>query len=404
MTIVDARTPTTGLVAAIATVLLATAPAKAAGTDPGGTRAGTSVFNQAQVQYEVNGVGQAPVLSDNDADAGNGVNATEFVVDRKLDVLVAERSAAYNSATTATVAPGQGGVVLAWTVTNEGNQVQDFVLTASPSGFDPFGGSDNFDATAVGVFADADGDGLYDPLVDTESYVDELDMLETVTVFFVADVPLSQVDGDIAAYVLEAQVAEGGGSGAQGAAITTDDRAGADTRLGVEDVFADGANANNAGDGERDGIHSAGDALRVSAAVLSVLKSSAVISDPFTCPGGVCPPGESPKSIPGAIVEYVVTLTNAAGGVQATNVVIADDLSSEMSTPSPTLAFVSDQYGSGGDIQLVFTPAAGVPVISELTEEADGDDAQFVADTLTVNNLTLDAGDSAEVRFRVEIQ
>lgn len=384
--------------------LVVVQPALAAGTDPGGTRAGTSVFNQAQVQYQVNGVNQTPVLSDNDGDPNNGLAPTEFVVDRKLDVLVSESSLAYNSATTITVVPGQNGAVLAWTVTNEGNQVQDFLLTVSSTGFDPFGGVDNFDAGASGVFVDADGDGLYDPLVDTGTFIDELDITESVTVFFVADIPAARVDGDIAAYVLEAQVAEGGGAGAAGAAITTDDRGVADTTLGVEDVFADGENVNYAGDGLRDGIHSAEDAFRVAAAILTVVKSSTVISDPFTCPGGVCPPGESPKAIPGAIVEYQVSISNAAGGASATNIVIADDLSAEMGGANPTLAFVSDQYGAAGDMRMVFTPAAGAPVTTDMTEQADADNGQFVANTVTVTNLTLAAGDQAQVLFRVEIQ
>ncbi|MBT8136381.1 MAG: hypothetical protein KJO54_05115 [Gammaproteobacteria bacterium] len=384
--------------------LAAVQPALAAGTDPGGTRAGTSVFNQAQVQYRVGGVDQTPVLSDNDADPNNGIGATEFVVDRKLDVLVAERSTAYNSATTLSVSPGQTGAVLAWTVTNEGNQTQDFLLSASATGFDPFGGTDNFDATGLTVFVDADGNNLYDPAVDTATHVDELDINSSVTVFLVANIPLAQVDGDIAAYVLEAQVAEGGGAGVAGGAIATDDRGIADTTLGVEDVFADGENANYAGDADRDGKHSSEDAYRIAAAVLSVLKSSAVISDPFTCPGGVCPVGSFPKAIPGAIVEYVVTITNAAGGAVATNVVIADDLSSEMGGPTPSLAFVADQYGAAGDIRLVYTPGAGAPVTSDLSEEADADTGQFIANVMTVNGVTLNAGDRADVSFRVEIQ
>ncbi len=383
--------------------LVASLPAVAAGTDPGGTRAGTSVFNQAQIQYQVNGVAQTPVLSDNDGNSANGISPTEFVVDRKLDVLVAETSLNYNSATTATVVPGQSGAVLAWTVTNEGNQVQDFLLTASATGFDPFGGADNFDAAGVSVFVDVDGDGLYDPLVDTATFVDELDINQSVTVFLVADIPLAQADGDIAAYVLEAQVAEGGAAGA-GAAITTDDRASADTTLGVEDVFADGENVNHAGDSDRDGIHSSEDAFQVAAAVLSVLKSSQVISDPFTCPGGVCPAGANPKAIPGAIVEYIVTISNAVGGSTASSVVISDDLSSEMGGANPSLAFVADQYGAAGDIRLVYTPSAGAPVTTDLTEEADADNGQFIASVITVNNVTLNPGDQADVSFRVEIQ
>ncbi|MDH3587834.1 MAG: hypothetical protein OEQ74_00380, partial [Gammaproteobacteria bacterium] len=315
--------------------LIAIQPSLAAGTDPGGTRAGTSVPNQAQVQYQVGGVDQAPVLSDNDADPNNGLNPTTFVVDRKLDILVAERSTAYNSATTISVSPGQSGAVLAWTVTNEGNQTQDFLLTASATGFDPFGGVDNFDAAGLAVFVDVNGNNLYDPAIDTATHVDELDINQSVTVFLVANIPLAQVDGDIAAYVLEAQVAEGGGVGAPGAAIATDDRGIADTTLGVEDVFADGENANYAGDGDRDGIHSSEDAYRIAAPVLSVVKSSSVISDPFTCPGGVCPGGSFPKAIPGAIVEYVVTITNAVGGATATSVAVSDDLSSEMGGANP---------------------------------------------------------------------
>lgn len=394
------------LVSAASGILALTAlqPGYAAGTDPGGTRAGTSVFNQAQVQYQVGGVPQTPVLSDDDADPLNGVNPTEFVVDRKLDILVAERSTGYNSASTPNVAPGQNDVVLAWTVTNEGNQTQDFLLTASPTGFDPFGGTDNFDATGLQVFVDVNGNNTYDPAIDTATHIDELDINDSVTVFLVADIPLAQVDGDIAAYVLEAQVAEGGGAGVPGAAIATDDRAIADTRLGVEDVFADGENVNYAGDGDRDGIHSSEDAFRVAAAILSVLKSSSVISDPFTCPGGVCPVGSFPKAIPGAIVEYVVTITNAAGGAVATNVAISDDLSSEMGGPAPSLAFVSDEYGAAGDIRLIYTPSAGAPVTTDLTEEVDADTGSFVANVVSVTGVTLNPGDQADVLFRVEIQ
>ncbi|MDH3645312.1 MAG: hypothetical protein OER80_00930 [Gammaproteobacteria bacterium] len=379
-------------------------PSMAAGTDPGGTRAGTSVLNQAQVQYQVNSVAQTPVLSDNDSDATNGINPTEFVVDRKLDLLVAERSLDYNSASTAVVVPGQTGAVLAWTVTNEGNETQDFLVSAFATGFDPFGGTDNFDATAPAIFVDVNGNDLYDPLVDVATHVDELDINQSVTVFLVANIPAARADGDIAAYVLQAQVAEGGAAGAAGAAIATDDRAIADTTLGVEDVFADGENTNYAGDGVLDGIHSSEDAFEVKSAVLSVLKSSSIISDPFTCPGGVCPVGAIPKAIPGAVVEYVVTLTNAAGGSAATNIVISDDLSSEMGGATPSLAFVSDQYGAAGDIRLVYTPAVGVPVTADLTEEIDGDDGQFIANVLNVINVTLNAGDRADVSFRVEIQ
>lgn len=399
------------LAVVISTTLLTAGPAAAAGTDPGGTAAGTSVLNQAQVTFDVGSVAQTPVLSDDDGNPLNGNNPTAFVVDRKLDVLVAEDGGAYNSASTPTVVPGQSqgagnGAVLSYTVTNEGNAVLDFLLTAAVTGFDPFGGTDNFDVTNLAVFVDVDDNGSFDPVVDNVSFIDELAINDTRRVFVVGDIGAGRADGDIAAYVLTAQVAEGGGVGAAGAAIVADDSAIADTVLGVEDVFADEGNANNGADAALDGVHSAEDAYLVSAATLTVAKSSSVISDPFTCPGGVCPPGAQPKAIPGAIIEYVITVTNGAGAATATNLVVSDDLTGEIVGGGGTesIDFVSDQYGGTGDVQLVVTPAVGAPVTTNLSEQIDGDDGQFAANTVTVNNVTLAASEAADVRFRVEIQ
>ncbi len=373
------------------------------------TAAGDTVSNQASVSYEVGGVAQTPILSDDDGNPANGVNATSFLVDRKLDSTVTELSGAYNSATTPSVVPGQAqsgplGAVLAFTVTNTGNEVQDFSLTATSSTFDPFGGSDNFDATNVNIFVDANGDGVYQPGTDTATFVDELDFVgnaggqpSSVTVFVVADIPLAQAAGDIASYALTAQVAEGGSPGAQGADIVTDDRTSADS-AGVDDVFADGENTNNGADGVLDGRSSAEDAYLVSAPVLSVAKSSAVISDPFN---GTT----NPKAIPGAVIEYTITVSNAPGASTATNINVSDDLSGEIVGGGGTesIEFLSDAYGGTGDIEQTVT-VGGVPTVTNLTQEADADAGTFAANIVAVTGITLAAGDSAAVRFRVEIQ
>ncbi len=373
------------------------------------TAAGDTVSNQASVSYQVGGVVQTPILSDDDGNAGNGINATDFLVDRKLDSTVTELSGGYNSASTPTVVPGQNqgannGAVLAYTVTNTGNQVQDFSLAAAATTFDPFAGTDNFDATNVNVFVDANGDGVYQPGTDTATFIDELDYQgnaganpSSVVVFIVSDIPLAQAAGDIAAYSLTAQVAEGGSGAAQGADITTDDAASADS-AGVDDVFADGENTNNASDAVRDGKSSAEDAYQVSSPVLSVAKSSQVISDPFN---GTT----NPKAIPGAIIEYTVTVTNAVGGATATNVNMSDDLSGEIVGGGGTqsLAFLSNVYGAAGDIELIIT-SGGVPTTTQLTEEADADSGSFAANIVSVTSITLAGGDSAEVSFQVEIQ
>ena len=53
-----------------------------------------------------------------------------------------------------------------------------------------------------------------------------------------------------------------------------------------------------------DGAHSAGDDYTVAAANISVFKSSVVISDPVN---GTT----NPKAIPGAIIEYCISVANA---------------------------------------------------------------------------------------------
>ena len=123
------------------------------------------------------------------------------------------------------------------------------------------------------------------------------------------------------------------------------------------------------------------------AAVLTIVKSSVVLDDGF---GGNF-------AIPGATVEYSVTVENT-GTSQATAVSISDDLSTEIT--NGTLAFLSNQYGAAGDIELVIN--AGVPV--NLTEEVDVDDGEFQANVVTVDNITLNPGDIAVVSFQVTIQ
>src|SRR5262245_66438495 len=79
-----------------------------------GTPSGTTISNQATVDYSVGGVSQAQITS----------AAASFVVDTKIDFNVAEVS--LNATQTH---PGQTNVVAAFTVTNTGNATQGFVLT-----------------------------------------------------------------------------------------------------------------------------------------------------------------------------------------------------------------------------------------------------------------------------------
>lgn len=356
-----------------------------------GTLSGVSVDNRATVQYAVGATTQPVIESapagNSTTGVGNGLD-TSFLVDNRVDLTVAELSGSYT-----VVASGGTSEVLVYTVANTGNTVQDFSLAATDlaGGLDPFGGTDNFNATPVGIFVDANNDSLYDP-GDTATYIDELAADGTVEVFVVRNIGV-QANNDISAVILTAQVAQGGAAAAQGANILTDDATSADLAGTVQIVFGDGAS--DGGDVIRNGRYADTDAYRVGAAQITVAKASAVISDPINL-------GVNPKAIPGAVVEYTVTITNAAlASAAATNVQVTDSLVAEIA--AGTVAFDANGYAAGAGMQVTAPNIAG-GVATALTNAALDDQGTFAANVVTVGGISLNAGQSATVRFRVVIQ
>ncbi len=343
----------------------------------------TSVSNTATVDYEVSGVSQ-PQESD----------STNFVVDKKVDVLVENLDGAAVS-----VAPGQTTVVLKFRVTNEGNDVQDMLLTATAlaGGAAKYGGTDNFDVTTFKIYLDDvsdnetwDGTGT-ETDVTSDPYIDELATTDTKVVFLVGNVPSGQADASIASYFLEAQVAQGGGAAAKGTAETETGDGTADTAGSVDIVFADSTGDNS--DAARDGTHTLQGEWKVAGATLTVTKSSVVISDGVSA--------SNFKRIPGAVVEYRIDIANS-GGTAATNVVVADDLSGELAN----ITFAVGQYNTGADEIEVTSDLTGTPSITTYTQESDGDTGDYnvtTANTVTVTSLSVAAGTTTRVAFRVTI-
>lgn len=276
----------------LAAAAIAATPASAAGT-----ASGTTVTNTVSLDYKVGGVDQ------------NQVTASDsFTVDRKVNLTVAE----VGSSTTS-VSPGELAAVTAFTVTNTSNATLDLALSATQAAA-AHGGTDNFDVSNVKVYVDTNTNGAFDSGTDTlVTYLDQIAADASRTVFVVADVPLGRSTGDVAGVRLTASAAEATAAGSQGAAVT--ETSGANT-AGVDTVFADTVAGGNVA---RDGAHFAGDDYTILAAALTATKSSRVISDPFN---GTT----DPKMIPGAVVEYCVAVSNAAGSATATNVNVSDTL------------------------------------------------------------------------------
>jgi uncharacterized repeat protein (TIGR01451 family) len=279
----------------LAAVALAASPASAAGT-----ASGTTVTNNVSLDYQVGGVAQTQVTA-----------SDSFTVDRKVNLTVAEVGS-----TTTSVSPGQLAAVTAFTVTNSSNATLDLALAATQlsGGSAAHGGTDNFDASNVRVYVDTNTNGAYDSGTDTlVSYLDQVAADASKTVFVVVDIPLSRNTGDVAGVRLTAVAAEATAAGSLGAVVTQ--TSGANT-AGVDTVFAD---TNVDGNVARDGAHFDEDDYTILAAALTASKTSRVISDPFNG-------STDPKMIPGAVVEYCVSVANAAGSATATNVSISDTL------------------------------------------------------------------------------
>ncbi len=267
------------------------------------TQAGTTITNTAQVTYTVNGSAQTT----------NSTTAT-FVVDRKVNFTVIT-----DQTTNTKVNAGQVGAVTSFKLTNTTNGAQDFLLDSAqavPVGFFP--NTPDFTLNNIKIFVDANGNGVYDPGTDVATYVDELAPDASVEIFIVGDVP-STGSSNLAQVALHATVANGGGVGTKGTALVQTDLNLANADNTVDIVFADGdSDGDYAGDIARNGQGIAYAAFEAGArnVALTVTKTARVISDNVNL--------INPKALPGAVVEYCLTVNNATAGVPASNVVLTD--------------------------------------------------------------------------------
>ena len=358
------------------TAIAASVGSAHAQTSGSGTAAGTVVTNTAQASYTVNGAAQTA-----------SSNTATFVVDRKVNLTVA---AVQTSNTQVNL--GQAGAVLTFKVTNTTNGTQDFNLAADQTvttGVLP--GTANFGATNVRVFVDSNGNGVYDPGVDTATYIDELPEDSSATVFVVADIP--NTAGETLDFVsLKATVATGGTPGTQGAALIATDPAQPDTQGSVDIVFADNDSDGVLGpDIARNGSGRAYAAYEVGThtVALSVTKSSLVLSDGVST--------VNPKALPGAVVQYCLTVNNATLGTAANGIALTDVIPA-----NTTYVPGSIQVGAIGTAGVCLT--SGVPIADDgSTTGLYGGSFNTTSKTVTATIPTLLGGASLAASFRVTI-
>lgn len=359
----------------------------------GGTIPGQSVDNIASVNYSVGGVPQTVIRSA--PGAGNSTpgtpgTATTFVVDRKVDLYMRE----VNSAATSVI-PGSVNQVTTFFVRNDGNDAQGINLTQALFAGSVFGQTSSTtllsnvrrfvesDAALTGAacqspVAPAPPGGMQFTLgTDNAQNIPTLAVDACTWVYVVADVPVSSLNSTYQNVELTAQARVP----VTLAAWTP--TTGPDTS-GVDVVFADP----NATVSDRD-------QYAIVTAAFNVTKTNTVIDDfVSTAPNF--------KPIPGARVEYVLTLTNN-GGATADTVEITDPL------PIQTAFFPAAYNGGTSDVSITVGATTTYCVAETSGVDTDGcfRTTSLGITTLTVRNpaiANVPAGGTVTVRFRVTIQ
>ncbi len=302
-----------------------------ANSDDPGTLAGTLIENTASASYQ-------------DGEAVRTLNSNTVVlkVDELLDV------------TNTSTDPGPIGVapgtaVLHFEVTNTGNGPEAYRLSANPE----IAGND-FDAEINGIAIDSNGNGQYDPGIDTlltgPETTDLLAPDQTVTVFVILDIPLGLEDKQESDVELTATAVTG--TGAPGTSYDGQGEEGGDAVVGSTGALSPARGS-----------------LLAGIASVRLSKSSSVL-DPYG----------SSSPIEGAIISY--TLVAAVSGTGS-----VDDLEISDAIPEGT-TYVA------GSLALNTNPLT----------DASGDDAGQAGDSgIRVDLGSVPTGTNHEVTFDVTI-
>lgn len=301
-----------------------------------GTIAGTDIVNVAQATYDAPD-GGTPVTIDS--------NIVTIKVDELLDVTVVSSDPG-----DVTSAPGSSAQVLTYQVTNSGNGSEAFTLSA-----DTAKPGDEFDTSFEQVVLDTNGNGVYDPGVDTVYTPGTNDPVlapdESITVFILSAVPAAASDTDRAEIELSALANTG--SGAPGSIFAGLGDGGGDAVVGS-------TGADDAGSGF----------FVVHASDVSLVKSATII-DPF---GGTEP-------VPGATIVYQLVATTVGTGDLA-NLAIRDDIPADTTYKAQSLTLEGAPLSDAAD---------------------DGDAGSFDDGSIAVALGNVPGGQSRTITFQVTI-
>jgi hypothetical protein len=378
-----------------------------------------TISNQATLSYSVGGVPQTDIDSDSDGDGTP--ETTDFQVGSLVDLTV--------SAITYPVNATGSDQVMTFRIDNTGNDTQRYELAVvsgtSGDTLDSGAVTDNFDMStdvgqSVDVYTDTDnnysngGTTLIQASVPTDgtalgTLTADVAALGTIYVHIVADVPAGTAAGSVAIYSLSAntyQIATlpgtTGVNGTETGNSATDGNTDNSCATGV--ALADGDSdlatsvLTGITDAANDGEFYASSYYVVNTADISVDKRmTKVVWDPVN-------EGTNPIAIPGAYIQYEITISNAVtAGASATLNTITDDLSlgglafdpdlvvGASTDPGPP-SFPDDPenaLGEGFHVVVTGSTRPAAHVDQYLTTTNDGDGADFGLTTANTVTATL---------------
>jgi uncharacterized repeat protein (TIGR01451 family) len=354
--------------------MLCSAPAFA-----GGTAAGTDILNTVNANYQIGGVAQTTISA-----------SDTFKVDRKINFSLIE------AATTGTslVVPGQKRQVTRFQLTNTSNDSLDFALTAqnlATGTVAPHGGQDGYNVDMVWPFVDVNDNGTFEQSTDIVWYVDNLGPDQSRYIFVVGDIPTSVSNGDIGVVVLGVSAKEPSGNSSNIVNITAATESTQNGAATVETVFADQAKSGPAGNAvARDGWDAATDDYTVGAPILKIFKSSRMVSD------GVS--NTNFKVLPGAVIEYCVSVENASTASSALNIAVSDPLPPNI-TYVPMSIRINATVATPGPSQ----SCTGGTAASDTATDTDGGSFETSINTVTGSLANLSGGSASAVTFRATV-
>ncbi len=323
-----------------------------------GTRVNTPIVNTASVDYEVNLIPQGTVTSD-------PATAT-FVVDRRVNYTLTLES----TGDLVPVVPDGDDYFVDFRLTNLSNDDLDFTLsvdevTPSDGSIDIDGsGFDTADMGTLDYTVGTIGSATPPATRGGTQYVDDLVADQFVIIRVWGDAAITLLNGQIAGAELTATAVDGSGdAGTPGLPFSYGDP---NTAGGVETVDFNGNN----------GVEVAIDGFIVQTADISVTKGFSVLDDFL---GGTL-------AIPGAEIEYTVTVSNAAGAQQATSVVVSDTLDGNLEFIPGSMTV---DINAGG--------------ATACTDASDGDGCTRSGQDLSFDIATFNAGDVYVYTWRVTI-